>query len=168
MPPCINTTVEGKGTRVKKRRGGEERKGKKEKREKDKPALPIRCLPIKRVAAIDFEGGRTSESHTFLSPPRFTRTKGAIGPRRQDSHAYGLRRSTSRQGARIRNHVGAQANHVYSGTCIHRGDIRREKLCDFIYIYVCIYRREGGGQGEVVILSLLFRSCFDVVDSDNG
>lgn len=160
MPPCINTTVEGKGTRVKKRRGRRGKEKRKKEREKDKPALPIRCLPIKRVAAIDFEGGRTSESHTFLSPPRFTRTKGAIGPRRQDSHAYGLRRSTSRQGARIRNHVGAQANHVYSGTCIYRGDIRREKLCDFIYI--CMYiskgrRRPGGGCDSESVISFVFR-----------
>lgn len=158
MPPCINTTVEGKGTRVKKRRGRRGKEKRKKEREKDKPALPIRCLPIKRVAAIDFEGGRTSESHTFLSPPRFTRTKGAIGPRRQDSHAYGLRRSTSRQGARIRNHVGAQANHVYSG--VYTEAIYGGKSCVILYIYVCIYRREGvpgGGCDSESVISFVFR-----------
>lgn len=65
MPPCINTTVEGKGTRVKKRRGRRGKEKRKKEREKDKPALPIRCLPIKRVAAIDFEGGAHPRATRF-------------------------------------------------------------------------------------------------------
>lgn len=94
--PCINTVGGERDT------GEKEEEGKKEKkreREKDKPARPIRCLPIKRVATIDFEGESTATfpSTTFYKNKRSDRRH----PRRQDSHAYGLRRSTSRQGARI-------------------------------------------------------------------
>lgn len=77
MPlPCINTTVKGKGTLwVKKRRG---RKGKKE-REKDKPALPIPYSVFTHKTSRGDRVGRGTSTTFLFSPPRFTRTKGAIG-----------------------------------------------------------------------------------------
>lgn len=93
MHSCINTAAEGKGTRVKKRRRGGGRKGKKEKEkkeEREKPARPIRirCLPIKRVAAIDFEGERAHirerTNHVSLSLRRVLQEQKerSAGPRR--------------------------------------------------------------------------------------
>lgn len=42
------------------------------------------------------------------------------------------------------------------------------KSCVILYIYMYVYIEGKECQGKAVILSLLFRSCFDVVDSDNG
>lgn len=74
--PCINTVGGERDTGEKEGRGGgeKERKKKKGKREKDKPARPIRCLPIKRVAAIDFEGESTA---TFYKNKRSDRATSA-------------------------------------------------------------------------------------------